>query len=228
MSIGSDVTIVFLQLQALLQEIRQETLNVMAVGKVPNPEDANYFAYFHKLDNWKSRLIGFKQWIEKMSSNIQSQRNYEHPSLRGVPSEMKRSLVYRHHQSLDDKSKNVEHAEKVARQVADALNSLLIRSIIPSPAEQENAIARLLKYEDLVDQMQSHQVMIFEAEHLHSLETGLAGQLRATIKQEQTQYLSVPKALSPLPDLLGMTVFSLTLLRIWWLNQIGKNFQKKK
>src|SRR4051812_43442730 len=104
MSTATQVNAISGQLSQLFGQIRQETLNVIARGKRPNPTDPATAAYFGKLDSWRRQVEEVGRQLERLQRGVEAQRSFVPAVSRGATREIRRSVAYRANQSLDGKA----------------------------------------------------------------------------------------------------------------------------
>lgn len=102
MSTGAQVNLISMQLQMMLEEITQETLNLMAAGKTPSMPDTEDARYFQKLVAWKHRLEGLNKQLTQLLNQVEWQRGWTDPSSPRLAPDQRREMMRRSAQSLDN------------------------------------------------------------------------------------------------------------------------------
>jgi len=219
MSSGSEVNMVIMQLDHLLDEIRQQTLKLLVKDKTPSVTAPTDRAYFDKLDGWKHRLDGLKARLRQMLSNLEGQRSFV--GARPSSPELRRTMTYRAEQSIDDQAANVKRAQDHAAEVTNELERLLLRSLTPTRADVQRSVSDLVKTPlEFYEKLHTLELRIQEAERLHTLDMAGAGKLRTVVQDARMQHIASARPTSPAPDYFGAATLMLTLLRIWWLERI--------
>jgi hypothetical protein len=220
MTVGTQVNVIAVQLNALLSQIRQETLNRLPKGTAVNPADARNADYFNKLDGWKHRLEELRDQLSRLERQVEGQRAFAPAVGRGASFETRRTAAYRANQSLESASADIQQATALAAEVSSALIDLLRGSITPTRLDVEKSVTDLLENPlKFHDQVEALARTVRDAENAGSLDHNVAGQLRTGVAQLTAPPVMGAPGMQP-PDFFAVAPILLTLVRVWWLERI--------
>jgi len=214
MSTGSRVNVIAMQLDRLLQTIKNETLKLTSEGTVPNHESANYSTYFEQLQAWRQQLDLWQRQIKGMKSTLSMRSE----AVRGLP----RSIRFRENQSVNDRMHGIQGVELHAQEVVQALERLFLLSVTPTDLDLVNRSAQLIENQlDFFKELESVENALVKASQTGQITGQRTGEARTAIVEVRTRVqISRPQAQPLATDYMAMATVLLTLLRIWWLERI--------
>jgi hypothetical protein len=219
MSIGSHLNIVAFHLEAMLRDVRQETLKILASGRSKNPANRENDEFFGMIQKWELQVTNFKRQLSQMEAGVAGQR----AGIRGSRIEARRQDAYRLRQSLDDKTTRIAEVQELAAQVARELKRLLRLSINPTALDIEEDFGELAEH--IIDSAEDMHLFVESLERAHHSQTLHASTVKELRNAIQHSYVASQTAQAP--SIFDTITLLVTLIRILLMERIRNERQRK-
>jgi len=216
MSVGSRINMVAFQLNVMLQDIRQETLKILASGRSKPPQNLENYEFFEKINNWELALKDFERQLSQMEASVEGRQ----VGNRGGRIEARRHAAYQLRQSLKDQAKHIDRVEQLATEAKRELRRLLRLSVDSTALDIEEDFSDLAK-----DAIEGIHTFVDALEHVKAAQTLEA----TTVKEMRTaiQHTYMAGQVGASTDIFGSLTLLVTLLRILWLARIKQVRQRR-
>ena len=201
MATGAELNRIALSLGMLQQQIKRESLRLIAEGSRPAIDDPGYQGFFNKLNQWSSQL----DLITKRLRSIERDLAFKREQAKGVP----RQHRFRAQQSISDHERHLREIARHASRAAAYLTRIYQMALTPTGIDINKGVFQLAEH--TLDEFKAFA----ELERLSAQQTSATA--TAAVSKARHE-LHAPRANTP--DALMGLVLVVQLLRIWWLERL--------